>query len=249
LDLGTASILLVVLSADGSPLGLARREASVVKDGLVVDYGGARSICEFLRKDLEGRLGVSLNRAALAVPPGTSQRDMATHGYVAQAAGLEVDRVFGEPEAANHLLGIKDGALADLGGGTTGAAAFKDGRPIASFDEPTGGHHMSLVLAGHMKIPLERAEAYKLDPKNRREVGPLLAPVLSKMGSILKNGLAGLDLSILWLAGGSAATPGAGEIIARETGLPVSVAPRPDLVTPAGIAMGCAPFVPEPVSG
>jgi ethanolamine utilization protein EutJ len=245
LDLGTASIVLVVLDRNGAPLGLARREASVVRDGLVVDFAGARTICQRLRESLEQRLGIPLHRAALAVPPGTSDRDQATHGYVSQAAGLEVDRFYDEPVAANLLLAIKDGALADLGGGTTGAAAFKDGEMIVSFDEPTGGLHLSLVIAGNLKIPLEQAENFKRDPKNRQTVAPLVAPVLSKMGHILHEGLKGFDVPVLWLAGGSAAAPGAGEIIARETGLTGKVAPWPELVTPAGIALGCAPYVPD----
>jgi ethanolamine utilization protein EutJ len=249
LDLGTSSIVLVVLDRDGPPLALARAEASVVRDGLVIDFDEARIICASLKRELEAGLGLVLSRAALAVPPGTSERDRATHGHVSQAAGLEVDRFLDEPEAANLLLGVRDGALADLGGGTTGAAAFKDGRMAASFDEPTGGHHLSLVIAGHLKMPLEKAEAHKLDPKNRKAVAPIVAPVLSKMGRILKNGLAGLDVPILWLAGGSASAPGAAEIIARETGLEVKVAPIPDLVTPAGIAFGCRPYVPAPVGG
>ena len=244
LDLGTASIVLAVLSKEGRPLGLARQEAAVVRDGLVLDFAGARVICERLREKLESDLVVPLTRAALAVPPGTSERDKATHGYVSQAAGLEVDQFFDEPEAANLLLGIKDGALADLGGGTTGAAAFKNGRMIASFDEATGGHHLSLVIAGRLGMPLERAENFKLDPKNRADVASMVAPVLSKMGRILKEGLSGLNVPVLWLAGGSAAAPGAGELIARETGLLVKVAPKPELVTPAGLALGCRPYLP-----
>jgi ethanolamine utilization protein EutJ len=116
---------------------------------------------------------------------------------------------------------------------------------VISFDEPTGGHHLSLVIAGHKKMPLEKAEAYKLDPKNRKEVGPIVAPVLSKMGRILKNGLSGLDIPVLWLVGGTAAAPGAGEIIAKETSFSVKVAPRPDLITPVGIALGCPAYLPD----
>ena len=245
LDLGTASIVLVVLTEDGTPLGLAREDCSVVRDGLVVDFAGARAISQRLRERLEASLLTPLTRAALAVPPGTGQRDRATHGYVCQGAGFEVDGCFDEPVAANLLLGIDNGALADLGGGTTGAAAFKDGQMVVSFDEPTGGHHLSLVIAGHLNIPLEKAEYFKLNPDNRQTVAPSVAPVLSKMGRILWEGLKNISVPILWLAGGSAAAPGAGEIIARETGLNTIVAPRPDLVTPAGIALGCAPFIPE----
>jgi ethanolamine utilization protein EutJ len=242
LDLGTASIVLIALSADGAPLGLARESACVIRDGLVVDFSGARSVAERLRRKLEAAMGVEIGKAAIAVPPGTGDRDAATHRYVCEAAGLEVDGLFEEPLAANHFLGLRDGAIADLGGGTTGAAVFEGGRMVRSFDEATGGHHLSLVLAGRLNMALERAEAFKIDPKNQAEVAPIVAPVLSKMGRILREGLKGFSVKSLHLAGGSAAAPGAGRIIADETGLPVFVMSQPELITPAGIALGCGPF-------
>jgi ethanolamine utilization protein EutJ len=248
LDLGTASLVLVVLSGDGHPLAVAREEASVVRDGLVLDFSGAKQICEKLRLRLEQTLSVQLNRTAIAVPSGTSVRDAATHRYVAEAAGLEVEAILDEPVAANSLLGITDGALADLGGGTTGAAAFSRGELILSFDEPTGGHHLSLVLAGHLNLPLEEAEAFKINPQNASTVAPIVAPVLSKMGSILQNGLKYLTIKELWLAGGTAATPGAQGVISRETGYDVKIPVHPDLVTPAGIALGCSAYQALPLN-
>jgi ethanolamine utilization protein EutJ len=155
---------------------------------------------------------------------------------------MEVSAMFDEPQAANHLIGLSDGAIADLGGGTTGAALFKDSQTILSFDEPTGGHHLSLVIAGRFKIALEQAENIKLDPKRSREVASIVAPVLSKMGTILKRGFKNLPIPILWLVGGSSAAPGATQIISQETGLLVESLTRPELVTPAGIALGCPPF-------
>ncbi|MDR2442185.1 MAG: ethanolamine utilization protein EutJ [Deltaproteobacteria bacterium] len=242
LDLGTSSIVLVVLSEAASPLALARETANVVRDGLVVDFAKARTITERLRKSVESSLGVRLTRAAIAVPPKTSQRDAATHRYVCEGAGLEVDNIWEEPESANFFLKILSGAIADIGGGTTGAAVFKDGQVVASFDEATGGHHLSLVLAGHFKIAYEKAENFKLDPKNRSIITPVVAPVLSKMGSILREGLKGYDIPKLYLVGGSAAAPMAGPIISRETNLPVEVLYQPELITPVGIALGCPAY-------
>jgi ethanolamine utilization protein EutJ len=244
LDLGTSSIVLVVLTEDGIPLGLASRPASVVKDGLVVDFSGARTISQKLKEWLEKKLEIRLPQAALAVPPGTGERDKATHGYVSQAAGLEPSGIFDEPVAANLLIGLENGALADLGGGTTGVALFRQGQMVLSFDQPTGGYHMSLVIAGHLKIPLERAEAFKLEANNRQVVAPLIAPVLKKMGTILAQGLKNQAVSSLFLVGGSAMAPGAVQIIAQETGLEVKTAPRADLITPVGIALACEPFYP-----
>lgn len=245
LDLGTASIVLVVLGRDNRPLGAARRFAQVVRDGLVVDFGEARSIVEELKADLEKDLGVTLDFAAIAVPSGTSERDAATHRYVAQGAGLEADVVLDEPAAANLVLNIKNGAIADIGGGTTGVAVFEDGRILKTFDEPTGGAHLTLVLAGHYKMSFEEAEVFKQDPKNARKIGALVAPVLQKMGSIIRSAVEGFPVDEVHLVGGTAGAAGIEKIVGQEVGLPVTVSARPILVTPVGIALGCPAKVPE----
>lgn len=248
LDLGTASIVLVALGADCRPLGTARRFAQVVRDGLVVDFGAARTIVEELKMELERALGVELTFTALAVPPGTSERDAATHRYVAGGAGLEAEAILDEPTAANLVLGLKNGAIVDIGGGTTGVAILKDGQVLHTFDEPTGGTHLTLVLAGHFKISFDEAEAYKQDLKNARKITPLVAPVLQKIGTIIRKGIDGWPVDEIHLVGGTAGTPGIETIISKEVGLPVTVSARPILVTPAGIALGCPPMAPEPLS-
>jgi len=248
LDLGTASIVLVALGADGRPLGTARRFAQVVRDGLVVDFGAARTIAEELKLELEQALGVEMAFTSLAVPPGTSERDSATHRYVAGGAGLEALAILDEPTAANLVLGLKNGAIVDIGGGTTGVAILKDGQVLYTFDEPTGGTHLTLVLAGHFKISFDEAEAYKQDLKNARKITALVAPVLQKIGTIIRNGITGWPVDEIHLVGGTAGTPGIEKIISKEVGLPVTVSARPILVTPAGIALGCPPMVPEPLS-
>ncbi|UQZ90755.1 ethanolamine utilization protein EutJ [Deltaproteobacteria bacterium Smac51] len=248
LDLGTASIVLVVLGENNRPLGAARHFAQVVRDGLVVDFGAARSITEELKDELEQALGVELTETAIAVPPGTGERDTATHKYVASGAGLEVVSVLDEPSAANLVLGLKNGAIVDIGGGTTGVAILKDGEVIHTLDEATGGTHLTLVIAGHYKMSFEEAEAFKQDPKNARKIAGLVAPVLAKMGTIIRDGIAGYPVDEVHLVGGTAATVGAEKIIGLEVKKPVTVSTRPILVTPAGIALGCHPVVPEPLS-
>lgn len=238
LDLGTASIVLVVLGEDGRPLAAAREFAQVVKDGLVVNFAGARSITQALKLRLETLLDAALTETAIAVPPGTGSRDVATHTYVASGADLEVTAVMDEPAAANLVLGLRNGAIVDIGGGTTGVSVLKDGEVIHSFDEPTGGIHVSLVLAGHHRISLEEAEALKLDPKRGKENLSVIAPVLQKMGSIIRKGIADFACEEIVLVGGTAETEGIEKIIGMETGKKVSVSPVPILVTPAGVALG-----------
>lgn len=246
LDLGTASIVLVVLAEDGRPLGAARRFAQVVRDGLVVDFGAARAITEELKNELEKALGIELTATAIAVPPGTSARDSATHGYIASGANMEAVKILDEPTAANLVLNLQNGAIVDIGGGTTGVAVLKDGRVLTIFDEPTGGTHLTLVLAGHHHISFDEAEAFKQDPKNSRKIATLVAPVLQKMGTIIREGLAGYPVDEIHLVGGTASAVGAEKIIGQETGLPVTVSAHPILVTPAGIALGCPPYRPKP---
>lgn len=245
LDLGTASIVLIVLGHNNRPLGAARRFAQVVRDGLVVDFGAARAICEELKNELEKDLGIELTFAAIAVPSGTSERDAATHKYVAQGAGLEAETVLDEPAAANLVLNIKNGAIVDIGGGTTGVAILKDGELLKTVDEPTGGTHLTLVLAGHHRLKFEEAEILKQDPKSAKKIGALVAPVLQKIGTIIRTAISGFPVEQVHLVGGTASTFGIEKIVTQETGVPVKVSALPILVTPAGIALGCPPMVPE----
>jgi len=237
LDLGTASIVLVVLGEENRPLAIVREFAQVVKDGLVVDFYQAKVIATALKKQMEEILGVRLTETAIAVPPGTGSRDVQTHGYVASAAGLEVVRVMDEPSAANLVLGLQNGAIADIGGGTTGVSILKNGELIHTFDEPTGGTHISLVLAGHNRVSFEEAEIIKLDPERRRGNLPVIAPVLQKMGRIIADGIAGFECDEIVLVGGTSEAEEIDKIIGTETGKKVSVSPVPILVTPVGIAL------------
>ena len=57
---------------------------------------------------------------------------------VVQVAGVELARVLDEPTAANAILKIKNGAVVDIGGGTTGISILKDGVVTELIHEPTG---------------------------------------------------------------------------------------------------------------
>jgi ethanolamine utilization protein EutJ len=246
LDLGTASIVVVVLGEDNRPLAVARRFASVVRDGLVLEFAKAQAITRELKEELENDLGISITRAALAVPPGTSERDQASHGHVAYGGGLEPVGFLDEPAAANLVVGLKNGALVDIGGGTTGVALFEEGTIVHSFDEPTGGTHLSLVLAGHFKISFDQAEQFKTNPDNENKVRVIVTPVLEKIGSIIKKGLIGhREPEIVQLVGGTARTPGAEAVLSRELKTKVTIGPCPELFTPAGIALFCPAYEPE----
>jgi ethanolamine utilization protein EutJ len=236
-DLGTAYIVLAVVDDHGNPVAGAMRFAQVVRDGLVVEYLHAVEIVKELKNELEDGLGVELTEAATAYPPGTGGADARAINYVAQAAGFDVLSSTDEPTAANAVLGIKNGAVADIGGGTTGIAVFQNGEVVYIADEPTGGTQFSLVIAGALKIPFEEAEALKIDPSQEDRLQPLIRPVMEKVASIIHTHVREYPVSTLYLVGGTSCNKYIDGIIALETGLTVVKPNNPCLVTPLGIAL------------
>lgn len=238
-DLGTAYIVVVVVNAAKEPVACAMRFAQVVKDGLVVDYTGGLRIVRELTEELEERLGRKLEKAAIAVPPGTSERDCATHRHVAEGAGYQVTALLDEPSAANSVLHVTDGAIVDIGGGTTGIAVLEKGKVTYVADEPTGGTHVSLVLAGNYDVSFEEAEEIKKDPARQSEILPVVRPVVEKMASIIKKHIQGRDVKALYLVGGTCCLKDMEKIIQKETGVPTFKPANPFLATPLGIALNC----------
>ena len=238
-DLGTAYIVVVVVDEKREPVACALEFAQVVRDGLVVDYIGAREIVTRLVDGLAKKLGRDLEVAAIAVPPGTGVRECATHRHVVEGAGLEVTSILDEPTAANAVLGVTNGVVVDIGGGTTGLSIFEDGQVVYTADEATGGTHLSLVLAGNYNVSFEEAEAMKMDKGRHKEVFPVVTPVLEKMGSIIRRHVAGREVEAIYLVGGTCCLKDMETVIARETGHTVLKPSNPFLVTPLGIALSC----------
>lgn len=236
-DLGTAHVMVAVLDADGEPVAGALEPARVVRDGLVTDYFGAVRITQRLVKSLEERLHRPLRQAACAIPPGTGAGAERITGNVLESAGLEVTRVVDEPTAAGALLGVQDGAVVDVGGGTTGISVLRSGKVVYTADEPTGGTHFTLVLAGHLNLSFEEAEQFKLNPANTREVTVAVRPVVEKVAAIVASHLRQCPAERVYLVGGTAALPGIAEVLERVLQLPVVIPARPALVTPMGIAL------------
>ncbi|MCE5208252.1 MAG: ethanolamine utilization protein EutJ [Chloroflexi bacterium] len=236
-DLGTAYLVLSVLSPDGMPLAGQYRFAQVVRDGLVVDYIGAVDLLREMKRDVENNLNIELTHAASGFPPGVPQVEVRATANVVEAAGMTCTGLIDEPSAANNILGLRDGAIIDVGGGTTGIALLKDGKVIYTADEATGGTHFSLVIAGALDIPFEEAEKLKTDPAQQPRLFPLVRPVMEKVGSIISHHLNGKAVDHIILVGGASAFPGMASVIQEYTGLPTRLSAHPMLVTPLGIAM------------
>jgi ethanolamine utilization protein EutJ len=240
-DLGTAYTVLAVLDAEKRPLAGTYRFANVVRDGLVVDFIGAIDLLRQLKRQVEARLGRELTHAATGYPPGVPRVEVQATANVLIAAGLECTAVVDEPTAANAVLRVRNGAVVDVGGGTTGIAIFQDGNVIYTADEATGGTHFTLVIAGALRIPFEKAEALKTNPAEQARLFPLVRPVMEKVGTIVARHTARYPVEHIYLVGGTAAYPGIAQVVEEVVGVPTSVPGRPLFVTPLGIAMHDAP--------
>ncbi|WP_291581258.1 ethanolamine utilization protein EutJ [Clostridium sp. UBA6640] len=238
-DLGTACVVLAVLDENYKPVAGAYRYADVVRDGMVVDYIGAVGIVRELKKEIEEKLNTELLYAAAAIPPGTDALDSGAIKNVVQAAGFELTCLLDEPTAANNLLKIENGAVVDIGGGTTGISILKDGKVVHVVDEPTGGTHFSLVISGAYGMPFKEADKFKRDNENHKEILPILRPVVEKVSSIINNQIKNYDVNELSLVGGTCCLTGIEEIIQKQTKIYTHKPKNPMFVTPLGIALSC----------
>lgn len=238
LDLGTAYIVLVVLDADDNPVACEMQAASVLRDGVVIDFTGAQKIVKELKQKLEERIGEELTQCAIAMPAGT-ESSVKTHQYVAEGAGMEVVNILDEPTAANSIYHITDGVVVDIGGGTTGLAIFENGKVVQIEDEPTGGTHVSLVLAGNYHITFKEAEEIKMDYSRHQEILPVVKATIEKMAAIVTKYVDKSKIKEIYLCGGTCNLTGLDKVFQDATGIKTIRPNNPFLVTPSGIAMNC----------
>jgi ethanolamine utilization protein EutJ len=236
-DLGTAYTVLVVLDEHYKPIAGEYQFAQVTRDGLVVDFIGAVDLLKSMKSRVEKKLGFELTSGASGYPPGVPQTEVRATANVLFGAGLDCTGLIDEPTAANNVLKIHDGAIVDVGGGTTGIAIFKNGEVVYTADEPTGGTHFSLVIAGATGTTFEEAEALKKNPNEQTRLFPIVRPVMEKVGSIINRHIEGQKVDRLYLVGGTCAYPGMDKVIQEYTGIETVLPGNPLFVTPLGIAM------------
>lgn len=242
-DLGTAYLVLVVLDQDNQPVTGEYQFAQVVRDGLVVDFIGAVDLLTGMKHRVEGRLGRELKHATSGYPPGVPAAERRATANVVEAAGFRCTGLVDEPTAANALLGLQNGAIVDVGGGTTGIAVLEDGQVVYTADEASGGTHFSLVIAGAHDISFEEAESMKTDPTQQKRLFPIIRPVMEKVASIVARHIEayqaknGRQVERLVLVGGTSRFPRIAPVVETYTGIPTQVPERPLFVTPLGFAL------------
>ena len=65
IDLGTATCVIAVVDEDGVPVWMDSRGTAAIRDGVVVDYWGARDATASLKAAAEAALGVALTRGPI----------------------------------------------------------------------------------------------------------------------------------------------------------------------------------------
>ncbi len=236
-DLGTAYLTVAVLDENDRPLAGEYQFAQVARDGLVVDFVGAVDLVKNMKDRIERRIGRELTHAASGYPPGVPLAEVQSTAYVVEAAGMACSGLIDEPSAANALVRLQDGAIVDVGGGTTGIAVVENGQVVYTADEATGGTHFSLVIAGARDIPFEEAERLKVDSAQQPTLYPVVKAVLEKVASIVARHVQGYQVPEIALVGGTSAFYRAAEVIEEYTGIRTWVSEHPALVTPIGMAM------------
>jgi ethanolamine utilization protein EutJ len=239
-DLGTYKAITIVIDETGQPRAARMQRAEVVRSGMIVDYAGAQNIVREMIRELRNASPLPIEKGATSYPPQTETANINATRYILEGVELEVLKVLDEPTAANQVLKLNNGAIVDVGGGTTGIAVIQNGNVVFSDDEATGGVHLSLVLAGNYKISYEEAEIIKTDKKRNREVLPIVRPVIEKVSSIVAAYLAEFkDLEKVCLVGGTCELEGFTDVVGHNIGIKTFRPVLPQFITPLGVALSC----------
>jgi ethanolamine utilization protein EutJ len=234
-DLGTATIVITAVDADRRPIYWDFLRCEAVRDGVVVKFMEAAAAVRTLKQDASQALGEDVPAAASAYPPGVAEAEARACRFVLENAGVTCRRLIDEVSAAQALLQVREGAIVDVGGGSTGVGVVENGRLVALSDKPGGGHHLDLILAGALHLPIEQAEKRKR--AGGREVSSILRPGVERIANSIGKQIAPRMVEAIHLVGGAVRVLDAPEVISRYLGVATVGYPHSELVTPFGIAM------------
>ncbi|MBA1148046.1 ethanolamine utilization protein EutJ [Ectothiorhodospiraceae bacterium WFHF3C12] len=234
-DLGTATVVLCAVDDSGRPVYWDFVRCGAVRDGVVVNFSDAATAVTELKGRAEELIGIQVQDAATAHPPGVPKPDARACKFVLETAEIECRNLVDEISAAQALLCLREGALVDVGGGSTGVGIVEDGRIVAVDDRSGGGWHLDLILAGSLGIPIEDAERLKRD--GAAEHAPILRPGIERIAASVQQQISGRRVESVHLVGGALRVSGSDDIISKYLGIAAIAYPHSELVTPFGIAM------------
>ena len=234
-DLGTATIVLTAVDEQGHPVYWDSLPCQAVRDGVVVNFGDAVAAVKRLKSMATTALGSEISSAATAFPPGVPEAEARACRYVLENAGISCRQLVDEVSAAQALLRLEDGAIVDVGGGSTGVGIVVNGAIVALDDQPGGGHHLDLILAGALRISVEEAEERKR--RGEQDYSHILRPGIERIASSIVRQIGDHSVRSIHLVGGAVRVPHAASIVAAFCGIRTRSYPHSELVTPFGIAM------------
>ncbi|WP_419230112.1 ethanolamine utilization protein EutJ [Gordonia sp. CPCC 205515] len=235
IDLGTATCVITIVDEAGAPVWIDVLPTAAIRDGVVVDFAGAAEATRRLKAAAEEALDMDLLSAATAYPPCVGEAESRACRFVLEGADFDEVLLIDEVSAANRALGVTDGVVVDVGGGSTGVGVFRDGELVFLDDRPGGGHHLDLILSGALGVDIGEAERRKRDDAGG-EYLPVLRPGFERIAqNIAELSRDASDLDV-HLAGGALMYPGADTTISRYLDRTVHTYPHANLITPLGIA-------------
>jgi ethanolamine utilization protein EutJ len=235
IDLGTATIVITAIDQQKRPVYWNSLPCQAVRDGVVVNFGDAVAAVRALKTAATGALQQEISTAATSFPPGVPVAEARACRYVLENAGIACRSLIDEVTAAQALLQLTEGAIVDVGGGSTGVGVVVDGAIVALNDEPGGGHHLDLILAGALGIAVEDAEERKR--RGDEDYSQILRPGFERIASSIVRQIGDHPVRSIHLVGGAVRVPHAATIVAAFSGIETSAYPHSELVTPFGIAM------------
>ncbi len=234
IDLGTSTVVLVLVNADGLPAFAASTPCDALRDGVVVDFAGAVEAVERLVEAVAAQAGYEVSEAVAGYPPGVGPAESRACRFVLERAGLACTALTDEVTAANAVLQVSDGVLVDVGAGSTGVGVYRHGELVRVGDLPGGGHHLNLILAGALGVSAEEAERRKR--QNGADCLAILRPGFERIAASIERLSAGYGSLPIHLAGGGLMCPGAAGVISEYLERAVVEYPHALYITPLGLA-------------
>jgi ethanolamine utilization protein EutJ len=232
-DLGTATIVLTAIDALGAPVYWDNVRCEAVRDGVVVDFARAvREVRSLVARAAEC-LGVTPAAAATAYPPGVPVAEARACRYVLEQSGLACRALVDEVSAAQALLGIANGAVVDVGGGSTGVGIFRDGTLVRLSDTAGGGLHLDLIVAGALRVSVEEAERIKR--AGEVDVEHIVRPGIERIAEAIRRQIGDEPVRSVHLVGGALMLPNAAAVVSAYLGTATVAYPHADLITPFGM--------------